>query len=88
MALVIPTSEETKDLNQANIESSLNQDTPPNDKAYNKVIAGVEGLNVTGLYKYGAERAKQNLALTATGQDLEDIGAEYGVLRTRRKLQY
>jgi len=83
MALTIPTTEETKDTNIANLESSLNQDTPPNDKAYNKVISGVEALNITGLYKYGAERAKQNLALTATGQDLEDIGAEYGVNRNQ-----
>lgn len=77
MALNIPTTEEIKDRNLANIESRLNQDTPPADKAYNAVVAGMEAINHTELYKFGTERSKQNLALTASGTDLEDIGIEY-----------
>ncbi|MCK5127587.1 MAG: baseplate J/gp47 family protein [candidate division Zixibacteria bacterium] len=77
MALNIPTTEEIKDRNLANIEANLNQDTPPNDIAFNKVLAGVEAINHTELYKFGVERTKQNLALTAYGVDLENIGIEY-----------
>jgi len=36
---------------------------------------------MTGLYKYATERALQNLALTATEEDLDLIGVNYGVNR-------
>lgn len=81
MALNIPTTEEIKDRNVSNLESNLNQTSPLNDKAFNRVIGGMEALNHTELYKFGVERAKQNLALTATGDDLERIGLEFDTIR-------
>lgn len=81
MSLNIPTTQQIKDRNLTNIESKLNQTSPSNDKAFNRVIAGVEALNHTELYKFGVERAKQTLALTATGEDLERIGQEFNVIK-------
>lgn len=77
MALNIPSTKNIKDRNVSNIESKINQDAPLQDKAYTRVISGVEALNQTELYKFGQERTKQTLALTATGQDLKDLGNEY-----------
>lgn len=81
MALNIPTTKQLFDAAKSLIESKLNQSTPVNDKAFNNVLAGIIALDQTGLYKFAAERSKQNLALTATGEDLDNIGAEYGVNR-------
>jgi len=80
MALNIPTTREIQERNLTNIEARLNQDTPPNDKAFNVVLSAVGAINQTELYKFGVERTKQNLALTATGEDLENIGIEYDTL--------
>lgn len=82
MPLNIPTTEEIKDRNVSNIESRVNQTTPATDKAFNRVLAAMEALNHTELYKFGVERALQNFALTATGEDLERIGAEFNVVKT------
>jgi len=81
MALNIPTTKDIQEQNLANIEAKLNQTSPLNDKAYNRVISIVEALQFTILYKYAAERALQNLALTATGEDLERQGQEINVIR-------
>lgn len=81
MALPIPSTQVVKDRNLANLELSINQNSPLADIAFLRVLAGMEALNYTELYKYGVERAKQNLALTATGEDLELIGKEYNVFR-------
>jgi len=81
MSLKIPTTQEQADANLANIESRINQTTPLNDKAFSRVVAIMEALQYTSLYKYGVERALQNLALTASGSDLDLIGNEYGVIR-------
>jgi hypothetical protein len=51
------------------------------DKAFLRVLAAMLAMAQTGLYKFGAERAKQNLALTATGADLDLIGSEFSVIR-------
>lgn len=64
-----------------NIESKLNQTSPVLPKAFNRVLSGALSLAITGLYKYASERAKQNLVLTATGIDLERLGADRGVIR-------
>jgi hypothetical protein len=45
------------------------------------VIPAVVGMQITGLYKFAAERAKQSLALTATRNDLDTIGQNYGINR-------
>lgn len=81
MALNIPTTEEIKDRNVSNIESRINQTSPATDKSFNRVLAAMEALNHTELYKFAVERALQNFALTATGEDLERIGAEFAVTR-------
>jgi phage-related baseplate assembly protein len=79
--MTIPKVKEIKDQNVANIEGEINQTTPSNEKSYNKVIAAVEAVLQKSLYNFAIDRAKQNLALTATGDDLDKLGAEYGVPR-------
>lgn len=83
MALKLLTTQELAEQNLANLEAALGQTAPLNDKAFLRVLAAVEALVGTGLAKYAAERALQNFALTATGEDLDLIGAEFG---TPRKL--
>lgn len=83
MALTIPTTKELADQNLARLESSLGQTAPLNEKAFLRVLAAMEALFGTGLYKFAAERSRQNLALTATGEGLDDLGTEY---ETPRKL--
>ncbi len=80
--LNIPTTQETKDTNLANLEGQLGQSSPLADKAFLRVLAAMEALGVaTPLYKFAVERAKQNFALTGTGDDLDVLGSEYGVSR-------
>ena len=50
MAYQIKTTQEIYDLFIANIEAKLNQNTPPVDVAFNKVISGIEALILSGLY--------------------------------------
>lgn len=81
MSIIIPTTAEIAAQSLANYQASLNQTVPPVDKAYLNVQSGVDALNITPLYKYATERALQNLALTATGEDLERLGRNYGVIK-------
>lgn len=81
MPIQIPTTQEIADQNIANLESALNQETPAADIAFNNVIAIMIALSFTSLYKYAAERALQNLAISATGDDLDRIGNNYEVIR-------
>lgn len=81
MSLNIPTTQEITDRSLANLEASLNQTAPLNDKAFLRVLSAMTGMTETELFKFGVERAKQNLALTATGNDLDLIGQEYGIVR-------
>lgn len=81
MALTILTTQELTDQALANLEAKLNQTAPLNEKAFLRVLAAVQALSDTGLYKFAAERAKQTLALTATGADLDLIGEEFEVIR-------
>ena len=81
MAFQIPTTQEIFDQILANIESRINQNSPLLARAFNRVVAGATALVITGLYKFGAERAAQSLAVTATGEDLETIGADRDVTR-------
>ena len=80
--MAIPTTKEITARNLANLESNLNQESPLNDKAFFRVLAGMEGLNHTELYKLLAERELQNLAISATGEDLDLIGSVYRTSRT------
>lgn len=81
MALPIPITQEIVDQNIARLESKLNQTSPAVDKAFIRVLAVLEALSATGLYRFGVERAKANLALTAGEAALELLGQEYGVTR-------
>jgi hypothetical protein len=79
MAFRIPTTTELAASFLTNFESAINQNSPLNDKAFTRVLSAEEALAIIGLYKFGVDAVKQNLALTATGEDLEALGAEYGV---------
>ena len=81
MALRIPSTQEVIDGALAAFESALNQKIPQLSKAYVRVFSGVIGLIYTSLYKFGGERERQNLALTATGANLDNIGENYGITR-------
>ncbi len=81
MGLTLLTTEELFERNLANIEGKINQTSPLNDKAFNRVISAMEALNQKELQNYGAELATANLVITATGSDLDILGAEYGVTR-------
>jgi phage-related baseplate assembly protein len=81
MALIIPKTSELYSTFIANFESKINQSVPLPAKAFLRVLSVVLAVVYTGLYKFGVERARQNLALTATGEDLDQIGIEYGKTR-------
>ena len=83
MSFQIPTTQESFDQLLANIEARINQTSPLLARAFNRVISAALSLVVTGLYKFGAERAKQTLALTATGDDLDNIGADRGIIKKK-----
>lgn len=81
MALNIESTKTKFDQYLAYFESRLNQTSPLADKAFLRVLAGVLAMKHTEFLKYAAERAVQNLAITATGEDLAALGREYGVTR-------
>jgi hypothetical protein len=71
--------------NLAGIEAALNEKTPPAEKAFNRVLAVVEAMQAAGLYSFAVDRAKENLAITASEEGLSLIGREYGILRVEPK---
>lgn len=77
MALQLTTTEEKAAQNLAALESQINQTSPLSDTAFLRVLAGMSALNDTSLEKFAAERALQNLAISATGADLDNIGNEF-----------
>lgn len=81
MSLNIPSTQEQIEQNIAQLESALGQNAPIATKAFLRVLGIMEASQYTTLYKFAIERAKQNLALTATDEDLDLIGEEYGVIR-------
>ena len=81
MAYPIPTLADLVAAHLARLESSLGQTSPINDKAFLNVLAATEGAEDIGLYKYAADRSRANLALTATGDDLDAIGQNEGIIR-------
>jgi len=80
MAFKIPTTQQVYDQIIADIEARINQTSPLLAKAFNRVVAASLSLVITGIYKYTAERAAQSLAVTATGNDLKNIGKDRGVI--------
>lgn len=81
MPVVIPTTSEIAAQNVANFEASLGQSVPLNDKAFYRVLSAIEAGLSTANYKHAVDRIAQTLALTATGDDLDRIGSNYGVER-------
>jgi hypothetical protein len=81
MALKIPTTKEATAQNVTTFETSVNQTVPLTPQAFLRVVSFIQAGSQTGLYKYAAERILQVFALTATDEDLDRIGAEYGVVR-------
>lgn len=81
MAYNIPTLKELFIAHKSRIESAIGQNAPANDKSFINVLAATEAAQDIGLYKFAADRAKQNLALTATGEDLSRIGNNNNVPR-------
>ena len=81
MSINIPSTQEIFEQNLENYQNKINQESPLNDRAFLRVASQNEAGAFTILYKYGQERALQNLALTATGSDLDNIGSEYGLPR-------
>ncbi len=74
----------TADLNAqylAFIEAKLNQTSPLADRALNRALAQLLAMIGTLFNKLGAERILQNLAQTATGSDLDRLGAEVNITR-------
>src|SRR4030042_3287168 len=81
MSYPIPTLAEINTNHKARLESAIGQTSPTNDKAFISTLAKTEAAEDIGLYKFAADRSKQNLALTATGDDLDRIGNDNSVAR-------
>jgi len=81
MAISIPTTAEIAAQNIANFEVRIGQTIPLNAKAFVRVLAAIEAGLFTSHYKFASDRILQTLALTATGDDLDRIGSNYGVTR-------
>ena len=81
MSYPIPILAELNANHKARLESAIGQTAPTNDKAFISILAKTEAAEDIGLYKFAADRAKQNLALTATGDDLDRIGNDNSVAR-------
>lgn len=83
MAYELPTTLEQFETFLANLESRLNQTSPLNDKAFNRVLAAMEAMSFTSLAKFAAYNVKQILIITSFGDGLDVHGAE---LELPRKL--
>ncbi len=77
----IPTTQQIKDQNLANYEAKLAQTSPLTDKAFLREMSAVEALMFTTLYKLAVDRAKQALAITATGNGLKNHGDQHEIIR-------
>ncbi len=63
----------------SNFENKINQESPLNDKAFLRVVSGNQALFTAEIIKLAQSKSRANLALTAFGDELEKIGAEYGI---------
>lgn len=81
MANQIPTTQELTDQYLTIIEGKINQTSPLADRAYNRTLSQLLAMIGTLFNKLGAERILQNLAQTATGDDLDRLGAEVDIIR-------
>jgi hypothetical protein len=81
MPYTTPTTAEIVERNISQIEQALNEKSPPSDRSFNKAWAAVEGMAQAGLYAYARDRARDNLAISASEGGLEVIGEEYNIPR-------
>lgn len=72
----IPSTQELTEQHLAYLEGSIAQTSPLHDKAFLRVLAVLLGMAHTGIYKFAADRVLQNLVLTASGDDLDRLGAD------------
>ena len=77
MAVEVLSTEEIKDAGVTSYENKIGQAAPINPKSFINVQSAINAMNITQLLKFAIERSLQNLALTATGTDLELIGFQY-----------
>jgi len=77
MPLTIPTTQTLKDTYLSFLESALNQSAPLADKAFLRVFSAINGAVFTTLYKFAAQEAKENLAISASRAGLIKLGNEY-----------
>lgn len=78
---LIPTTQRIADQNLARLEGQLGQSAPIGDQAFLRVLAALEAVLGTSLFKFGIDRANQDLAVTATGEGLDALGNQYSVIR-------
>ena len=81
MPYEIPTTLEQFEIFLANLEAQLNQTSPLNDKAFNRVLAAQEAMSFTSLAKFAAYNVKQVLIITSFGEGLDVHGAELDLPR-------
>jgi uncharacterized phage protein gp47/JayE len=81
MAYRVPTTQENYERNLSNYESELNQDSPLVDKAFLRVQSANEAQTQTELSRLAVDRARENLAITASEEGLTIFGNEYGIYR-------
>ncbi len=81
MSLETKTAKELNNQFLANFENKLSQDSPLNDLAFLRVLSANQALLTVEFIKLAQTRSRANLALTSFGKDLEELGAEYGVIR-------
>lgn len=79
----IPTTAQLAAAHLARLETRIGQTSPLNDRAFLLVLSTTEAALDIGHYKYAADAALQNLAITATGAGLDRIGLDNS---TPRKL--
>ncbi|GAH42752.1 unnamed protein product, partial [marine sediment metagenome] len=86
MSYRIPTTLELFLAHLARLEGEIGQDSPLNDKAFLRVLAKAEAALDIGHYKFSADAALQNLALTATGIGLDRIGLDNATPRKQAQV--
>jgi uncharacterized phage protein gp47/JayE len=79
MAITLPTTQDIVGANIAKFEATLNQTVPATEKAFVRVVATIEASAFASLARMVVDRAKENLALTASAEGLATIGDEIGV---------
>jgi hypothetical protein len=81
MSIETKTAKELTEQYLANFENTLDQDSPLNDKAFLRVLSANQALLTVEMIKLAQIKTLSNLALTAFGDDLEKLGAEYDVIK-------